>query len=114
MKNNSITFRLSDEKYKKIKNLANRSGASISSIVCLAVSEYFEKYYDTDAKVNALLKEPKVLSGCLRCKQEGVGCENSSEKCKNSEVIKYDPFSLGLEEEYPKTCIVEWFGEKYI
>ena len=90
MKNNSITFRLSDEKYKKIKNLANSSGASISSIVCLAVTEYFEKYYGKDEKVEALLKEPKVLSGCLRCKQEGVGCEEMEEKCKNCEIIKYD------------------------
>lgn len=114
MKNNRISFRLSDEKYYEIKNLSDKTGASISSIVCLAVNEYFEKYYEKDEKIEALLKEPEVLSGCLRCKQEGVGCDNSSEKCKNCEVIKYDPFSVGIEEEFPKSCIVDWFGEKYI
>ncbi len=109
MKNNSITFRLSDEKYKKIKKLANSSGASISSIVCLAVTEYFEK----DKYTTVDVKAPEILSGCLRCQKEGIGCDEKVEKCKN-EVVDYDPFSLGVKEKYPRSCIVEWFGEKYV
>lgn len=109
MKNNRISFRLSDEKYSQVKKLAEKTGASISSIVCLAVSEYFERYY----KIEAVHKEPKILSGCLRCQKEGIGCDEKVEKYKN-EVVDYDPFSLGIKEIYPRSCIVEWFGEKYV
>lgn len=109
MKNNRISFRLSDEKYSQVKKLAEKTGASISSIVCLAINEYFEKDKDTTAAVKA----PEILSGCLRCQKEGIGCAERVEKCKN-EAIEYDPFSLGIKEIYPRSCIVEWFGQKYV
>lgn len=108
-KNNILTVRLDDSKYSDVKEKAKEMGISLSSLICIAISEYFENHNDSDLK-----GEEIISSGCVHCFKQGVACEDYIEKSKKNKLLLYDPFSIDECAYFPRECLVDMFGENIV
>lgn len=76
----------------------------------------FNTYEEYEDYVNGLIRKGILCEGCTYCMLNG-GCdclEDAVEKSKGAWVsctpMSYVPENLY----YPKSCIIDWYGENYI
>lgn len=50
MKNNMISVRVTDKLYERVQKEIDKKNISVSALICMAVSEYFEKQEKEEKK----------------------------------------------------------------
>jgi len=82
----------------------------------LKTEKDFNSFKEYESYVQGLIAQRVLCEGCIHCMYNGgCDCLEDAVELSKGDWVRCTPMSYVPEElNYPKSCIIDWYGENYI